>query len=90
MANKSKAGYIYLLLYPDGYKIGHSKKPWQRQKQLQGMHPKRIYQVCSIFTADAKALEKELHNKYAMQRTDSREFFNLTDEQVSEIIKLSR
>lgn len=83
------SGYVYLLLYPDGYKIGHSKKPWQRQKQLQGMHPKRIYHVCSVFSTDAKALEQELHQKYAMQRDDRREFFKLSDQQVSEIIKLS-
>ena len=78
MTVKSKSGYVYLLLYPEGYKIGYSKKPWQRQKQLQGMHPARIYHVCSVLSANAKALEKKLHNKYAMQRNDSREFFKLS------------
>ena len=90
MTVKSKSGYVYLLLYPDGYKIGYSKKPWQRKRQLQGMHPARIYQVCSVLSADAKALEQELHNKYAMQRTDRREFFSLSDKQVSEVIQLGR
>ena len=86
---QSKSGYVYLFLYPNGYKIGRSKKPWQRLKQLQGMHPARIYHVCSIFTSDAPALEKELHNKYAHCRDDRREFFKLTDSEVAEITNLT-
>lgn len=89
MPSKSKSGYVYLLLYPFGYKIGRSKKPWQRLKQLQGMHPQRIYHICSIFTSDAPSLEKELHNKYAHCRDDRREFFKLTDSEVTEITGLS-
>jgi hypothetical protein len=81
----SKSGYVYLLLYPSGYKIGRSKRPWQRRKQLQGVHPARIYHVASIFSYDAVALEKELHNKYAHCRDDRREFFSLSDEEVTEI-----
>ena len=77
-------------MYESGcYKIGRSKRPWQRRKQLQGMHPARIYHVCSIFTHNAVALEKELHQRYAHCRTDSREFFKLTDEEVTEITKLN-
>ena len=88
--NQSKSGYVYLLLYPDGYKIGRSKKPWQRRKQLQGVHIERIYHVCSIFTHDAVALERELHEKYCAVRCDKREYFKLSDEQAAEIMALKR
>lgn len=89
MPAKSKSGYVYLLLYPDGYKIGRSKRPWQRRKQLQGMHPARIYHVCSIFTHDAVRLEDELHQRYADCKDDRREFFKLTDKEVTEITRLN-
>jgi hypothetical protein len=85
---KSKSGYVYLLLYPDGYKIGRSKKPWQRRKQLQGANIKRIYHICSIFTHDAPALENELHEKYSETRCDRREYFKLSEKQVLEIMAL--
>lgn len=84
----SNSGYVYLLLYPDGYKIGYSKKPWQRQKQLQGVHPARIYKICSIWSSNAPALEATLKDKYAKFRLDRREFFRLTDKEVIEICNL--
>ena len=88
--NQSKSGYIYLLLYPDGYKIGRSKKPWQRRKQLQSANIKRIHHVCSIFTHDAVELERALHEKYCAVRCDKREFFKLSDQQAAEIIALRK
>ena len=87
---QSKSGYVYLLLYPDGYKIGRSKKPWQRRKQLQGANIKRIYHICSIFTHDAVGLERDLHEKYSAVRCDRREFFKLSDQQAVEIMDLRK
>jgi hypothetical protein len=85
----SRSGYVYLLLYPSGYKIGRSKRPWQRRKQLQGMHYTRIYHVVSIFSKDAVALEDELHQRFAHCRDDRREFFKLTDNEVTEITRIN-
>lgn len=85
----SRSGYVYLIKYPIGYKIGRSKKPWQRLRQLQGVSPQRLYLITSIFSHDAVALEKELDNKYCHLKDDRTEFYNLTDQHVSEIINLS-
>ena len=82
-------GYVYLIQYPQNhFKIGRSKSPTKRFKQLQRTSPQRLYLLHTIQTLDMVALEKELHQKYGTKKDRRGEYFRLSDEDVWEIAKI--
>lgn len=80
-------GYVYLMRGDRWHKIGRCQNPADR---LAGMTrlPFPVSLVCTIPTDNMNALEKQLHQRYAAQRTNG-EWFLLTDEQVAEIVAMS-
>jgi len=81
-------GFVYLIHAPilDLYKIGFSKAPDDRAKDLSQSLPKEMRStvVHSIMTDDMKSLEGWFHVTLTSFRHD-REWFKLNDVQVAEI-----
>lgn len=90
-----RPGYIYLVRADLGneyvkcpYKIGFSKTPTIRNKQL-GTHMPFSTSLIHVFRVpDMRTAERELHQKYAKQRLNG-EWFHLTQEQIEEIARLA-
>ena len=87
-------GYVYLIVELDErgfekYKIGITKKnPDERVKKLRTGNSNQLFIIKKYESVNYKRIEKWLHNKYISQRTISKnEFFNLSDEQVSNFIE---
>lgn len=80
-------GFVYLIWNQgDGlFKIGKSKQPTRRLKQLQTTTASRLGIVCTIATDDMGETEKMLHRKYEHCRVSKQEIFSLTWEQVADI-----
>ncbi|NEP57909.1 MAG: GIY-YIG nuclease family protein [Symploca sp. SIO2G7] len=85
----NKSGYVYLIQYPNNhYKIGRSKSPANRLKQLQRTSPQRLYLLHTIRTPDMVALEKALHQQYGTKKDRRGEYFRLSDDDVWAIASL--
>jgi predicted GIY-YIG superfamily endonuclease len=69
--------HIYLLKLEssDSYKIGISKDPKKRIKQLQTGSPDNILLVCSYESKWANKIESALHRRYTMNNIN-REWFH--------------
>ena len=82
-----KTGYIYFLKSTllGGYKIGITTSPTSRFKALAvGTKAKLL----GYWKLDAyRELEKQLHKEYATQRVPQSEWFDLSCEQVREVIQ---
>lgn len=79
------SGWIYILKSSSGhYKIGRTKYLQNRLSQLQTGSPISLKFVHSIKTQDMKALESELHHRFASKRVRG-EWFNLSPEDVEYI-----
>lgn len=63
-----RAGTVYLLRCGDHYKIGRSRNPEQRRRQLQTAAAEPVVLVGTIAAADAPVRERALHHRYAAQR----------------------
>jgi len=85
-----KLGFTYLLYDGVNYKIGMTTRSVsERTKELNGASGiyNKIVPIAYCGNTDCYELEKELHLKYDDQRiSQNREWFDLTDEQVDEII----
>lgn len=77
-------GRVYVLECGGYYKIGFSKNPLERVRQLQTGCPFRLHLVGTV-TAPQTA-EFALHNKYADKRMHG-EWFQLTPEDVGDILR---
>lgn len=82
-------GYVYLILEVDKngdefYKIGISKnEPKKRLKQLQTGNPNKIDILKYYESKNYKKVEKWLHNKFSLKKTESNnEWFKLEDQDV--------
>lgn len=66
-----KRGYCYLIAEQrtSRYKIGKSKAPTHRLRQLQTGNPNRLALVCAIATPNMDATENELHTRYSHKKT---------------------
>lgn len=60
--------YIYLLKSADKYKIGLSKQPYKRVKQLQTGNANKIQLIHKFETEHSYQLEKTFHNIYQINR----------------------
>ena len=82
-----KTGYIYFLKSEllGGYKIGITTSPQSRFKAL-AVGTKAT--LLGYWKLDAyRELEKQLHKEYGAERVPQSEWFDLSDEQVCEVIQ---
>jgi hypothetical protein len=96
MAQKTKSGYVYVIsnigsFGEDVYKIGMTRRlePMERINELSSASVPFAFDVhAMIYSEDAPALEKDLHNKFADKRVNKvnlrKEFFKIS---LSEIEK---
>ncbi len=84
---EAPAGYVYVIQdvsHTRQYKIGRTNHPATRLNQFGVQLPFETEVVAILRTTDASALEQELHQHYAAQRTRG-EWFELTDADIQEI-----
>ncbi|HFF9316098.1 TPA: DUF4041 domain-containing protein [Clostridium perfringens] len=98
MAQKTKAGYVYVIsnigsFGEDIYKIGLTRRldPMERVKELSDASVPFKFDVhAMIYSEDAPALERELHNHFASKRLNKvnlrKEFFNVKLSDIEEIV----
>lgn len=79
-------GTVYLIhdLTSKKYKIGCSRNPHQRLKQLQIGNPNTLCLVCWLVTDDMFFLERELHRRFEKSIWQN-EWYILTSEEVYSI-----
>ena len=82
------AEYVYLIRSGSStqYKIGHSKNPNKRLKQLQTGHPEKLFLVHTISCTEypARRIENFLHTRLMFHRSrPGSEWFNLTKDLVA-------
>ena len=84
-SNNDKSGFVYLVRASKTsfYKIGCSKKPYQRLQSLQTGSPLEIKIIERIFSFDSQGLEKDLHDYYSAYWLRG-EWFDFPDEVVRE------
>jgi hypothetical protein len=77
-------GFVYLIRYGNSnfYKIGMSKKPLERIKQIQSAIPEVLTLLRSIETLDMTALEAYFHEMFSRNRVRS-EWFEMTNSDIS-------
>ena len=98
MAQKTKAGYVYVIsnigsFGEDIYIIGLTRRldPMERVKELSDASVPFKFDVhAMIYSEDAPALERELHNHFASKRLNKvnlrKEFFNVKLSDIEEIV----
>jgi hypothetical protein len=78
-------GHVYLLAATTGdYKIGRSKNPPSRAKQIGVKMPFGVELIHVIHTDDMRKLESELHTRFAEKHVNG-EWFSLSPEDVTYI-----
>lgn len=82
-----KQVYLFKSDYTGYYKIGVSKNPAKRIKQLQTGSSEDIKLIYSFFSENPYKLEMALHNYYSMFKVN-REWYNLSLENEWEFPKL--
>lgn len=86
-ASQKVRGYVYLILSADGcVKIGIAGNPQKRLQELQIGHAGVLRLIHIIPSADPEKLERKLHLAYGPKRVRG-EWFQLTDEDIQQIIK---
>jgi len=84
---KEQSGYVYLFKLSTGhYKIGLSKKPQRRGREIISGLPLTIELIHQIPSNQTACLEDELHRKYAIKRHDQTEWFELDQSEVDEVM----
>ena len=79
-----KAGYVYLIDSDEGVKIGISRCPKKRYKQINIQMPFVCRSIESFPVLNMRETESYLHNKYRKNHKNG-EWFNLTYKQQEEI-----
>lgn len=71
--------FVYLIqnLETSNYKIGVSKNPNKRLKQLQTASGEELKLVATFETTNARKVESALHNQYSPYKTQG-EWFNIS------------
>lgn len=99
MAQKTRSGYVYIIsnigsFGEDVYKIGMTRRlePMDRVKELSDASVPFSFDVhAMIYSEDAPALEKELHNRFNEKRINKvnlrKEFFNVKLSEIEEAVK---
>lgn len=70
-------GYVYLLRSGRRYKIGKSRDPSRRYREVRLELPEETHQVHTIPTDDPAGIEGYWHNRFAAKRIRNTEFFEL-------------
>lgn len=78
-------GFVYLLRADNGiYKIGCTKRPDARIKQLGIQLPYELEVICLLPAQDMRLLESKLHERFNERRVNG-EWFQLTESDIEEI-----
>ena len=85
-------GFVYLLECSNNdstvYKIGFTKGSVQKRiKNLQTGNSYKIKELCNYQTKYNQKLEKSIHNHYRHRRCEKSEWFNLSNEDITNFIK---
>ena len=85
--------YVYIIQsgYESSYKIGHSKHPRKRLRQLQTGHPQKLFLVHSISCREhpARKIEKFLHSRLSFHRSrPGSEWFQLSNEIIDWLVSI--
>jgi hypothetical protein len=85
----NRSGYVYLIKGETGerYKIGRSKNPDSRFKQLKLSSSEELLLVHTIKTSNMVKLEEDLHKKYGSKKVHT-EWFDLSKNDLSEIMEM--
>ena len=87
---RSSEGYVYLLQADNGtYKIGRTKSPNSRFKQLGILLPYQLETICLIHTQNMSILENQLHARFAKKHVNG-EWFKLDKEDIEYIKSLKK
>lgn len=76
---------VYLISSSGRVKIGYSKNPWKRYRQLCTGCPNPLALVFTFYCHDAPSLERKLHESFSQYRANG-EWFNVTAKQVMQEI----
>lgn len=90
---ETEIGYVYLFLAEfdhnhksNIYKIGKSKDPERRRKEVRGTNPFELIEIHRIFTNNMSCAERSLHEFFGDKRKDRGEWFQFENDEV-ELIK---
>ena len=85
--NQTQPGYVYVKTHAKNgrglHKIGLTRRPEQREQQLGGDD---CVVLCRVLVNDPEGLEDRLHRAYDAERLPQTEYFNLSPEQVHEVL----
>lgn len=85
---KDGSGYVYVIRVRSRYKIGMSKDPDRRIKDLRTSCPDPLHMVHKLFSIDMKALEARLHKIFENNRLHG-EWFELDANDIEYIRRLT-
>lgn len=78
------AGYVYVLKAGDRYKVGRSRNPERRLKQIQACSPVPVELVAAVLDENAAALEARMHAIFEPHRAHG-EWFELDEHFFSDL-----
>lgn len=84
------SGYVYLKTHANArglHKIGLTRNPAAREAQLGG---DECTVIARVKVQDPEKLERELHEKYEKKRLPQSEWFDLSEDQINEIVNTLR
>lgn len=77
-------GYAYVLKAADRYKVGRSRHPERRLKQIQACSPVPVELAATILNENAPALEARMHATFKPYRAHG-EWFEMDEETFSDL-----
>ena len=77
LSSERITGYVYMLRSGSHYKIGKSKDPSRRWREIRLELPEETHQVHSIPTDDPTGIEAYWHHRFKEKRVRNTEFFKL-------------
>lgn len=88
--NTSDEKSVYIIEGGGVYKIGVSKKPRERMKEIQRHSPQELnLRFQSKSTTDAYQIEDRIHTDFS-DKNHHNEWFDLSDSELAEVIKITQ
>ena len=84
--NPRKAGYVYVLLCADKYKIGYSKDVEHRMRQLD-TRPFKLKLLFKAYSNQAYTIEKELHKRLEIFKEAGEWYSGIDESTIKDIIE---
>ena len=83
----NSAGYIYLLAdkVNNTYKIGRTKNLEQRIRSIKTGNPNQIDLIAYAICNNTVVSEKRIHNLYSYKRRRGKEWFDLSEQEVTDL-----